>query len=177
MQTSATAQYLTGDSAYIQAERDTHKTGYGGGTLFIGAGSFLHAAGPIVVPARIVVTVVMKGATIDLTQATFVHPVTEIKICAVLGGVKLKLPQGVRCEASGLGLFGSFRNTTTASLSSSPAPLVRLTGLSVLGGAKATVCFGAAPLAVVSPQSCAEMAVEPAVFATPAAVTMSKTLD
>ncbi|OQS01523.1 hypothetical protein ACHHYP_00702 [Achlya hypogyna] len=145
------AQYLTGESAHIQTERESHKMGFGGGTLFISAGSFINAAGPIVVPKRIVITVVLKGATIDLTQATFVHPVTEIKICAVLGGVKLVLPQGVRCEASGLSIFGAFRNATTSvsSASSPAAPLVRITGISVMGGAKASVSLDAAPLAVV----------------------------
>ncbi|EQC25984.1 hypothetical protein SDRG_16172 [Saprolegnia diclina VS20] len=143
-------QYLVGDTAHLQAERDAHQMGYGGGTLFISAGSFIHATGPIVVPKRIVITVILKGATVDLTQATFVHPVTEVKICAVLGGVKLILPRGVRCETSGLSIFGAFKNANNQPAShGASAPLVRITGLSVFGGAKASVCTKSAPLVVV----------------------------
>ncbi|KDO19750.1 hypothetical protein SPRG_15080 [Saprolegnia parasitica CBS 223.65] len=169
-------QYLVGNTAHLQAERDAHKMGYGGGTLFISAGSFIHAAGPIVVPRRIVITVVLKGATVDLTQATFVHPVTEVQICAVLGGVKLILPRGVRCETSGLSIFGSFKNANNQSASlGANAPLVRITGLSVFGGAKASVCMETAPLVVVP--SLPEVTIETAEslpLATPAPEPLAK---
>ncbi|OQR89832.1 hypothetical protein THRCLA_09554 [Thraustotheca clavata] len=161
------AQYFVGDNPHIQAQRDSHRTGFGGGTLFINAGSFLHAAGPIVVPKKIDITVILKGSTIDLTQATFVHPVTEIQIFALLGGVRVRLPPGVRCETSGLGILGSFKNNTTTQPFTSTAPLVRITGLSILGGAKANVCTETAPLAVV--QSVPEVMIETTSEAVPIA--------
>ena len=130
-------------------ERALHKRGVGLGVLFIHAGSFIQATGAVVVPRRIVITVLMSGSSVDLSQATFVHPLTDIHVCSVLGSVRISLPPGVRLQSSGVGILGGFSGSCNAHWSLD-APVVRLTGVALLGAVKSNTDDSAPAILVES---------------------------
>jgi len=128
------AQYHPEASAELERERKMHMKGKAFGVLFIRGGDFLDAHGPVVVPRKIVVLVILSGAHIDLSEAIFVHPVTEIRVVSILGGVVVTLPPGVRLETTGLAILGSFAGTSKPPVTLD-APLLRMKGVAILGAA------------------------------------------
>lgn len=97
---------------------------------------------------------IMSGGTIDLSTADFVHPKTTIVITAILAGVKVVVPPGVRVEARGVGIAGEFgeiasRQTVKQSAGQRDGPLVVLKGLALLGAASVKVNDQVPPVRVV----------------------------
>jgi hypothetical protein len=89
---------------------------------------------------------------VDLSQATFVHPQTEISICAVLGGVKVILPPGVRSEVCGVSVLGRVGKATCSDLDDvydENVPVVKLRGVVVLGAGTLRTNFRVPKLVVV----------------------------
>ena len=85
------------------------------------------------VPAELPVVAVFGGVELDLTAATFAAPVVELKAVAVFGGVEITVPEGLRLEVEGVGIFGGFSHQ--AGDEGDPgAPLVRITGVAFFGG-------------------------------------------
>lgn len=78
---------------------------------------------------------VMGGTRIDASRADFVHGVTKIRACTIMGTVTLTVPAGVRVETRGCGILGSFsgpeRDASTGA--QMPAPLMVINGVSLLG--------------------------------------------
>ena len=115
----------------------------GGGQVAAGQGG---ATSPIVaifggserkggwlVPAELPVVAVFGGVQLDLTAASFAAPVVELKAVAVFGGVEITVPEGLRLEVEGVGIFGGFSHQ--AGDEGDPgAPLVRITGVAFFGG-------------------------------------------
>ncbi|KDO19812.1 hypothetical protein SPRG_14674 [Saprolegnia parasitica CBS 223.65] len=91
----------------------------------------------------------IHGETIDLSHATFVHPTTVVKVYAILGGVRIVLPRGVRVESSGIGVAGSFKSVVQGDSLSLEAPLVQIRGVSVLGKTAHSVNHNAPPVAMM----------------------------
>ncbi|HEU4630246.1 MAG TPA: DUF1707 domain-containing protein [Gemmatimonadaceae bacterium] len=91
-------------------------------------------------PRELKVRVLMGGAMLDLREARFAPGVTDIDVFALMGGVQVLVPPGVRVECSGAALMGGF-SADTRDLASAPPgqPVVRLTGLAVWGGVEAQV--------------------------------------
>jgi hypothetical protein len=75
---------------------------------------------------------IMGGADLDLRDAVFTSPVTEIKILAVMGGVHVRIPPGVRLETDGVAIMGGFDDNP--GVAGPGSPVVRITGLAVMGG-------------------------------------------
>lgn len=97
---------------------------------------------------------VMSGDTIDLSTADFVHPKTTIVVTAILAGVKVIVPPGVRVEAQGVGILGEFgeiasRKNVKQSVGQRDGPLVVLKGLALLGAASVKVNNQVPPIRVV----------------------------
>ena len=91
--------------------------------------------GSWLVPRRLRVYAVMGGAVIDLREARFAAGVTEIEAYAVMGGVEIVVPPGVRVESFGTAFMGGFEGHAGESATLSPLhPIVRLSGLAVMGG-------------------------------------------
>lgn len=89
--------------------------------------------GPWTVPKTINAIAIMGGIELDLRFAQLTAPVTEIQILAVMGGVSVIVPPGVRVESEGFAIMGGFGNEVGDPASSS-APIVRLTGFAFMGG-------------------------------------------
>ena len=89
--------------------------------------------GPWAVPQTIRAITVMGGIELDMRFAQLTAPVTEIQIFAVMGGVSLIVPPGVRVESEGFAIMGGFGNDV-GEPSSPNAPTVRLTGFALMGG-------------------------------------------
>lgn len=97
------------------------------------------------VPARHIRAVgSLGGVKLDFRDAIFSPGVTEVNAFAVLGGVEILVPPGVRLETSGVGVLGGFESKATVAPTKHPdAPVLRVTGLALLGGVEVTVRYPA----------------------------------
>ena len=94
--------------------------------------------GSWLVPRRLKVYVVMGGAELDLREARFGPGVTEIEVYVVMGGVQILVPPGVRVESLGAAFMGAFEGHVGDATPLPPLhPILRLTGLAVMGGVEA----------------------------------------
>jgi Domain of unknown function (DUF1707)/Cell wall-active antibiotics response 4TMS YvqF len=94
--------------------------------------------GSWLVPRHLKVFAVMGGAQLDLREARFAPGVTEIEAYAVMGGVEILVPPGVRVETFGAAFMGGFEGRAGDATALSPLhPIVRLSGLAIMGGVDA----------------------------------------
>jgi hypothetical protein len=92
--------------------------------------------GSWIVPRQLKVVVVMGAAELDLREARFGPGVTEIEIFVMMGGVEIIVPPGVRVESFGAAFMGGFELLGGDAAALSPAhPVLRLSGLAIMGGA------------------------------------------
>lgn len=56
-----------------------------------------------------------------------------VQCVAIMGGVEIKVPEGVSVEIGGLGIMGGFSGKSQKSPRPG-APVVRVTGLALMGG-------------------------------------------
>lgn len=87
------------------------------------------------VPRRLRAVALMGGVEIDLRDADFSRGVTEIWVLAVMGGVGIVVPPGVRLEVDGVAVMGAFTDQEgLPAVAHDDAPLVRVRGLALMGG-------------------------------------------
>jgi hypothetical protein len=92
-------------------------------------------SGSWIVPRQLKVFVLMGGGEIDLREARFGAGVTEIEIFVMMGGINVIVPPGVRVESIGAAFMGGFELKAGDATALSPAhPVVRLSGLAIMGG-------------------------------------------
>jgi hypothetical protein len=61
-------------------------------------------------------------------------------VLAIMGGVEVTVPPGVRVESDGFAIMGGFEDQVETAASTDPnAPLVRLTGFALMGGVEVKV--------------------------------------
>lgn len=76
----------------------------------------------------------MGNATIDLTQVRLGAGESAIEVRCIMGEVKLIVPHNLRVECSGHPLLGEFTLKRWSDSRAMPeAPVVRITGISVMG--------------------------------------------
>lgn len=90
--------------------------------------------GAWVPPRQMHVLAAMGGIVLDFRQARFGVPITRIDVLAVMGGVHILVPPGVRVEAHGLGIMGSFEHRQGEPVEDPAAPVIELRGLALMGG-------------------------------------------
>lgn len=90
--------------------------------------------GSWVVPRRFTAFAFWGGSEIDLREARFESPVTVIRATAIMGGVQVLVPEGVRVEVSGVGIMGDFSEGGSKPATAADAPVVRVTGLAFWAG-------------------------------------------
>jgi hypothetical protein len=91
------------------------------------------------VPRHLKVFAFMGGVELDLREATFAPGVTNIECFAMMGGVDITVPPGVRVEAMGAGIMGGFEATGgEASTFADNQPVIRLSGVAIMGGVVAS---------------------------------------
>ena len=93
-----------------------------------------------VIPRRLRVVAVMGGVDLDLRQAELPPGVTEIRAFVLMGGLQVRVPPGVRLETDGFAFMGGFEDRIDDP-GSAPrdAPVVRITGVAIMGGVDARV--------------------------------------
>jgi hypothetical protein len=103
----------------------------GGRSLLAIMGGFSRK-GRWLVPERMKIWAIMGGAELDFRDAVFTSQVTEIEILAVMGGVHIRVPPGVRVETDGVAIMGGFDDNPGVARFDSP--VLRVRGLAVMGG-------------------------------------------
>ncbi|WP_162606435.1 DUF1707 SHOCT-like domain-containing protein [Jiangella asiatica] len=97
--------------------------------------SGIQRRGDWVVPSYYYIKAVFGGADLDLREATLETAEVQIDIKAVFGGVNIVVPDDVRVQVDGNGVFGAFNDDASHRRQPGPAaPLVRITGKAVFGG-------------------------------------------
>jgi len=93
----------------------------------------LHVSGPWRMDRHVIVASIIGGAELDLSQAELAAPAVMLTQVSILGGVRVRVPPGVRVERSGFSLIGGTR------MGGGPAPgpgapTVHIRAFSLLGG-------------------------------------------
>jgi len=97
--------------------------------------------GPWPLPRHLKVLTVMGGVVLDLREAVIAAGVSEIDITAVMAGVEVFVPPGVRIECTGAAFMGAFEVDQRAQsiLDASDERVIRLTGFAFMAGVDAKV--------------------------------------
>ena len=91
--------------------------------------------GDWLLPRNLKVFVMLGGAEIDLRDAKFAPGVTEIDVTAIMGGVEIIVPRGVRVEILGAAVMGGFEASAGDTSALEPGqPVLRVQGLAMMGG-------------------------------------------
>ncbi len=84
----------------------------------------------------------MGGCELDFRDAQLGPGVTEVRVLAVMGGIEIIAPPDVQVESSGVGIMGGFDVSSHYRPPSHPnAPVIRVTGLAIMGGAGVSVRY------------------------------------
>jgi hypothetical protein len=110
------------------------KPGPGGSSTIISILSGSDRSGHWRVAPRLKVISVLGGSDIDLTEAEFAAPVTEITVFSLMGGADIRVPDGVEVQITKFALLGG--NDVELSDQAPPpgAPVIHLRMLSIMGG-------------------------------------------
>ncbi|HEY7896632.1 MAG TPA: DUF1707 domain-containing protein [Gemmatimonadaceae bacterium] len=97
--------------------------------------------GPWAVPRHLKVFTVMGGIVLDLREALIAPGVSEIEITAIMAGVEIFVPPGVRIECTGSAFMGAFEVDQRAqSLAvAGDERIIRVTGFAMMAGVDAKV--------------------------------------
>ena len=92
------------------------------------------------IPRRLRVVAIMGGVELDLRQAELPPGVTEISAFVLMGGLVVRVPPGVRLETDGFAFMGGFEDRMhDPGIARADAPVVRVTGVAIMGGVDAQV--------------------------------------
>ena len=86
------------------------------------------------VPEQCTVVAVLGACVLDLRAAQLSAPVTTITAVAIMGGVEVIVPPGVRVEIHGLPLMGGYSNRVREEHLPPEAPQVHIGGVALMGG-------------------------------------------
>jgi DUF1707 SHOCT-like domain/Cell wall-active antibiotics response LiaF, C-terminal len=92
------------------------------------------------VPSKLKVYSVMGGTELDLREAVFGPGVTEVKVSALLGNVRIIVPVGMPIEIAGAGIMGRFHDYRDPDQRAEGcAPVLRISGVALMSGVKIQV--------------------------------------
>ncbi len=78
----------------------------------------------------------MGASEIDLCDVELSHAVTQLNVYSVMGGVEIRVPNGVRVQVSRFALMGSNDVRLGDQPSAPGGPLIRIRLVSIMGGGK-----------------------------------------
>jgi len=110
------------------------RPGPGGNRVSIAIMSSVDRKGPWRVPPDSTAFALMGGVQLDLRGATLSAQVTTITAVAIMGGIEIVVPPGIRVESSGFGFMGGWDNRARNDLQGPDAPLLRVRGVAFMGG-------------------------------------------
>jgi len=85
---------------------------------------------------------VMGGSELDFREAQLGPGVTEVHGFAIMGAVQVLVPHDVRVECTGIGIMGGFDHKRTVTSTTDPkAPVIRVTGVAIMGAVEVTVRY------------------------------------
>lgn len=90
------------------------------------------------VPSRVVVKATLGSVELDLVDADIPGDV-DIEVTAILGNVRIIVPEGLFVETSGRAVLGSFDSLTQGAASRRDVRRVRIVGRAVLGSVEVVV--------------------------------------
>lgn len=95
------------------------------------------------VPARYNYAIgVLGGAELDFRDCEFAaNEVIDLRCFAFWGGIEIIVPPDIRVDSSGVGIMGGFEYAQEDSRLSRDAPVIRLTGVALMGGVNVTVRY------------------------------------
>lgn len=92
------------------------------------------------VPKKLRVVTVMAGVDLDFREAEFGRGVSEVGVTSVMGAVAVVVPPDLRVECRGTGIMGVFEGIERGAGSrDAEAPLLRITGIAVMGALEIAV--------------------------------------
>ena len=84
---------------------------------------------------RTLVYTTWGGVELDFREAELPPGVTELTVCAVMGGVEILVPPGLAVDSDGVAIAGGFDQIGNASAPTSPdQPVLRIRGFTLMGG-------------------------------------------
>jgi hypothetical protein len=86
------------------------------------------------VPEETTTVAIMGGTLLDLRTATLTSQVTTITAVAIMGGVEVIVPPGVRVDVSGFGFMGGLDDRVQDDDLPSTTPIIRLKWFALMGG-------------------------------------------
>lgn len=91
-------------------------------------------------PRHLHAVAVMGGAELDLREARFPEGETTVNVLAVMGGVEIVVPPGLRVQCSGIPLVGGFDSLDQdGDPGVAPGAVLRIRGLACMGGVEVRV--------------------------------------
>jgi len=93
----------------------------------------LNVFGPWRMGRHVIVVSIVGGARLDLSQAELAAPEVTLTKVSLVGGVRVRVPNGIRVEASGLSLIGGTR-AEGAPDPGPGAPTIHIRAFSLVGG-------------------------------------------
>ncbi|MXW65619.1 MAG: DUF1707 domain-containing protein [Gemmatimonadales bacterium] len=90
--------------------------------------------GSWVPPRQLTAVTVMGGTDLDFRQAAFATETVSVRLLALMGGVDIVVPPGVRVEWGGIALMGGVTMPEPVTPPAQDAPVIRLSGLVCMGG-------------------------------------------
>ncbi|MCT1514898.1 DUF1707 SHOCT-like domain-containing protein [Dietzia cercidiphylli] len=117
-------------------------TGGGGPSTSLAVMGGCERRGTWTVPAEHTAFALMGGVELDLREAALQAHETTIRAFAIMGGVEILVPDDIHVEVEGLGLMGGFSEASgkwkpdprPVRQPPAGAPVVRITGLALMGG-------------------------------------------
>lgn len=85
-------------------------------------------------PRRLTAVTVMGGTDLDFRQAAFATETVSVRLLALMGGVDIVVPPGVRVEWGGIALMGGVSTPEPGTPPAPDAPVIRISGLVCMGG-------------------------------------------
>ena len=81
----------------------------------------------------------MGGAALDYREALLPPGETELTIIAIMGGVEIVVPPGLRVDCDGIAIMGGFDHVDEAGPPTPNASVLKINGLAMMGGVEITV--------------------------------------
>ena len=85
-------------------------------------------------PANLYVVAFMGGSLLDFRDAQLGPGVTNVMVLAMMGGVEIVVPPGLRVESNGMGIMGGFEHAGQYAGEPGDGPVLRISGVAIMGG-------------------------------------------
>ena len=103
--------------------------------------------GKWVAPRELHLVALMGGVEIDLRDAIIPAEGIRIYALALMGGIDIRIPPGVRLDSDGFAFMGGFEDRQDLESSTDPhAPLIKVSGFAMMGGVAVRVKAPKEPL-------------------------------